>query len=164
MASTIISAAVRDQADGDTHPIMTASRPVGAGVACAIAVVAALLGFAISQSGFLGVGVPAAAIAGWVLGPGIRARGGLVGPAFGMTILTIAVADGLFILGAAGNPGGATAEGIWGYVALWAIGLVIIGIPMLILTVPCALIWAYIVRRLAREGMGNPAATERKAA
>ena len=81
-----------------------------------------------------------------------------------MTILTIAVADGLFILGAASNPGGATAEGIWGYIALWAIALVLVGIPMLIVTVPCALLWAFIVRRLARDGMGNPSAPERKAA
>ncbi|HTG42194.1 MAG TPA: hypothetical protein VK697_11345 [Methylomirabilota bacterium] len=164
MASTIISATVRDQADSDTDPIMTASRPVGAAVACAIAVVAAFLGFAISQSGFLGVGVPAAAIAGWFLGPSIRTGGGLFGPAFGMAIVTIAIADGLFIVGAAGNSGGAASEAIWGYLGLWAIGLLIVGIPMLILTVPCALVWAFIVRKLARDGMGISSAPERKAA
>jgi hypothetical protein len=164
MASTIISAAVRDQADSDTDPIMIATRPVGAGVACAIAVVAAFLGFAISQSAFLGVGVPAAAIAGWFLGPSIHTGGGLVGPAFGMAILTIAVADGLVIVGAAGNSGGAAADAIWGYVGLWSIGIVLVGIPMLILTVPCALVWAFIVRRLAREGIGSPTTPEPKTA
>ena len=164
MASTIISAAVRDQADSDTDPIMIATRPGGAGVATAIAVVAAFLGFAISQSGFLGVGVPAAAIAGWFLGPSVRTGSGVVGPALGMAILTIAVADGLFIVGAAGNSGGVAADGIGGYVALWSIGVVLVGIPMLIVTVPCALLWAFIVRKLVRDGMGIPPASERKAA
>jgi hypothetical protein len=164
MASTIISAAVRDRADGDTNPIMTASRPVGAGIACAIAVAAAFLGFAISQSGFLGVGVYAAAIAGWFLGPSIRTRGGLAGPAFGMAILTIAMADGLFVLGAADNSGGAAADAIGGYLALWAVGIVLVGIPMLILTLPCALLWAFIVRKVTHEGMGIRSAPERKVA
>jgi len=164
MASTISSGAVRDQADSDTEPSMTASRPVGAGVATAIAVVAAFLGFAISQSGFLGVGVPAAAIAGWFLGPSIRTGRGVVGPALGMAILTIAIADGLFIVGAAGNSVGAGADAIGGFVALWSIGVVLVGIPMLILTVPCALLWAFIVRKLVRDGMGIPSAPERKAA
>jgi hypothetical protein len=36
--------------------------------------------------------------------------------------------------------------------ALWLIGLVIVGLPMLVVTTPCAVAWAGIVRLLVRRG------------
>jgi hypothetical protein len=154
MASTIIPAAVGDRA-GDTFSIMTGTRPVGAAVASAIAIVAAFVTYAIGHSDFLGLGVPAAAIAGWLLGPSVWRGGGLAGPTLGMGMLTVAIADALFVLGATATPSEAAAGAIGRYVALWVVGLVLVGIPMLIVTVPCGLLWVFIMRKLARDGIGR---------
>jgi hypothetical protein len=39
--------------------------------------------------------------------------------------------------------------------AVWLIGLVLIGLPMLVVTAPCAIVWALVVRALVsrRPGM-----------
>jgi hypothetical protein len=154
MASTIISAAVGDRA-GDTFSIMTGTRPVGAAVASAIAIVAAFVTYSIGHSDFLGLGIPAAAIAGWLLGPSVWSGGRLAGPTLGMGMLTVAIADALFVLGATATPSEAAAGAIGRYVALWVVGLVLVGIPMLFVTVPCGLLWAFIMRKLARDGIGR---------
>lgn len=88
MASTIISAAVRDQADGDSvPPMMTGSALVGAVVAAAIAVIPAIAGFVIGHTWFFALGIPSAAISGWLIGPAFRGDRDLFGPAMVMALL-----------------------------------------------------------------------------
>ena len=60
MASSIISADVRDQAgSGSIPPIMTASAPVGAAIAALIARIPAIAGFALGHTWFFALGLPA---------------------------------------------------------------------------------------------------------
>jgi len=60
MASTIISADVRDQAgSGSIPPIMTASAPIGAAIAAVIALIPAIAGFALGHTWFFALAVPA---------------------------------------------------------------------------------------------------------
>ena len=163
MTSTIISADVTDHVRAEDVPIMAGSRPLGAAVAAGIAVIAAFLGYAIGQTEFLGLGIPAAAISGWLLSPGIRSQGSIAGPAVGMAIISIAIADALLVLGSVSSSA-AGSEAIVGAFALWAIGLVVVGIPMLIATAPCAIAWAVIVRKLTRDGVRRPLADQQSAA
>jgi hypothetical protein len=125
-----------------------------AGVAFSIAFLAGLIGLGFEVPFFL-IGIPAATVAGWFLGPKIPPSGGLGGVAIGMALLTTAIADALVVVPAVVassanssvggiDPLGAVAGGL----AFWAIGLVIIGIPMLAITAPCGLLWAVLVRRL----------------
>jgi hypothetical protein len=125
-----------------------------AGVAFSIAFVAGLIGLGFGTPVLL-IGIPAATVAGWFLGPKIPPSGGLAGVAAGMAILTIAIADALVVVPStvisasssygASDPLSAVTSGL----ALWAIGLVFVGIPTLIVTVPCGFVWAVLVRRLA---------------
>jgi hypothetical protein len=164
MASTIISAAVPDQDGGHNDPpMMTGSAPVGAVVAAAIAVVPAIAGFAIAHTWFFALGIPSAAISGWLIGPAIRSEGGIFGPTMGMALLPIAIADAFFLL----RPDMTTATGADAIAPLLVasiLGLIIIGFPMVIVTIPCAVAWALVVRKLARRGFGRPDATPRNAA
>ena len=164
MASTIISASIRHQAgSGSIPPIMTASAPVSAVIAAAIAAIPAIAVFAIGHTWFFALGIPSAAISGWLIGPAIRSDGDIFGPAMGMALLPIAIADALFLL----RPDMTTATGADAIAPLlfgWLLGLIVIGFPMLIVTIPCAAIWALLVRRLVRPGVGRPFAAERKAA
>jgi len=162
MTSTIISATVTDQVGADRVPIMTGSRPLGAAVAAGIAVIAAFLGFAIGNTEVLGLGIPAAAISGWLLSPSIRSQGGIAGPAVAMAVSSIA-ADAWLVLGSVSSSASGS-EAIVGAFGLWAIGLLIVGIPMLIVTAPCGIAWAVIVRRLARDGVGRPLTHQQGAA
>ena len=163
MTSTIISATVTDQVGADGVPIMTGSRPLGAAVAAGIAVIAAFLGFAIGNTEFLGLGIPAAAISAWLLSPSIRSQGGIAGPAVGMAVSSIAIADAWLVLGSVSSSASGS-EAIVGAFGLWAIGLLVVGIPMLIVTAPCGIAWAVIVRRLARDGVGRPLTDQQGAA
>ena len=125
-----------------------------AGVAFSIAFVAGLIGLGFETPVLL-IGIPAATVAGWFLGPKIPPIGGLAGVAAGMAILSIAIADALVVVPStvtsasssygASDPLSAVTSGL----ALWGIGLVFVGIPMLIVTVPCGFVWAVLVRRLA---------------
>jgi hypothetical protein len=101
------------------------------------------------------LGSPAAALAGWIVGPRIRPGKGFVGAALAMAILTTVVADAIIVLvwvtttmasGATSTP---IATALGGSLVLWGLGLVFVGIPMLLVTVPCGLIWAAFVRRSA---------------
>jgi hypothetical protein len=126
----------------------------GSGVAFSIAFVAGLIGLGFETPVLL-IGIPAATVAGWFLGPKVPVSGGLAGVAAGMAILTIAIADALVVVPSMvasasssygpSDPLSAVTSGL----ALWGIGLVFVGIPMLIVTVPCGLVWAVLVRRLA---------------
>jgi hypothetical protein len=133
------------------------SRLSGAGVAFSIAVVAGLIGLGL-EAPFLLLGIPAATAAGWFFGPMVRPTGGVADLGIGMAVVTIAIADALVVaVSSVGSlasssfggidPLSAVARGL----ALWGIGLVIVGIPMLTITVPCGLVWAVLVRMLARR-------------
>jgi hypothetical protein len=162
MASRIVSASDRDTTASDGPAMMTANRPVGAAVGSAIAIVAAFLAYGIGQTDFLGVGIPAAALSGWLLGPTIQSRGGVVGPGIGMATLTIAIADALFILGSLADPASSVQTFSRAF-ELWLVGLVFVGIPMLVVTVPCGVVWVLAVRKLASDGFHIGAATQRDA-
>jgi len=126
----------------------------GAGVAFSIALVAALIGLGF-EAPFLLLGIPAATTAGWFFGPKVRPGGGVADAAICMAILTTAIADALVVVPSAlaslwSSFGGIDPlTAVAGGVALWGIGLAIVGIPMLFITVPCGLVWAVLVRMLA---------------
>jgi hypothetical protein len=137
--------------------VAPASRWLGAGVAFSIAFVAGLIGLGFDAP-YLLLGVPAATIAGALLGPGIDAWGGIGRMSVAMALETTAIADALVVMvaGAASlarSPGGGVdpLTSVAGAVAFWGIGLFVVGIPMLIVTVPCGLAWAVLVRMLARR-------------
>lgn len=146
-----------------------ASRLTGAAVAAGIALIATIVGvvldargpFLLGQVPFLAVGIPAAALVGASVAPSIGERTGAVQAGFVMAILTIAVADALIVMGVlaasivtaplATDP----LTAVIGLGALWLIGLVIVGLPMLVVTTPCAVAWACIVRLLVRRGRAS---------
>ena len=109
-----------------------------AGVAFSIAFVAGLIGLGFETPVLL-IGIPAATVAGWFLGPKIPPIGGLAGVVVPSTVTSASSSYG------ASDPLSAVTSGL----ALWGIGLVFVGIPMLIVTVPCGFVWAVLVRRLA---------------
>jgi hypothetical protein len=126
-----------------------------AGVAFSIAFVAGLIGLGFETPALL-IGIPAATVAGWFLGPKVPLGGAVAGVAVGMAILTTGIADALVVVpsvvasSASSSVGGIDPLGaVAGGLAFWGIGLVFVGIPMLIVTVPCGLVWAVLVRRLA---------------
>jgi hypothetical protein len=137
--------------------VAAASRWLGAGVGFSIAFVAGLIGLGFGAP-FLLIGIPSATVAGWFFGRNVRASGGVAGGAIGMAILTIAIADALVVvptaIASASSSYGSSdpLSAVMGGLALWGIGLVFVGIPMLIITAPCGLVWAVLVRTLARRG------------
>jgi len=145
-----------------------ATGPVGAVVAGGVAVLVTVAGILIDISPpvgvvdfpFLGIGIPAAALIGALVGPSIRARGGVGSAVLAMATLTIAVADAFLVLGIwiaalfSGSSGSDFLAAIAGAVALWLIGLIVVGVPMLLVTTPCAFVWAWILRELTRRGHG----------
>jgi hypothetical protein len=133
-----------------------ASRWPGTAIAFSIAFAAGLIGLGF-EAPFLLLGIPAATAAGWFLGPKLPPSGGLAGVAIGMAVLTTAIADALVVVPSAVASLSSSFGGIdpltagAGALASWGIGLVIVGIPMLIITAPCGLVWAVLVRTLARR-------------
>jgi hypothetical protein len=129
----------------------------GATVGVSIAIVAAAAALALG-SPFIAAGIPAAALAGWIVGPQIRPGDGFVGASIAMTALTTALADAVIVgvlvaaMFMSGSPTHTSIPAaLGGSLVLWGLGLVFVGIPMLLVTVPCGLIWAGVVRRLARR-------------
>jgi hypothetical protein len=150
--------------DGRIDP--SAARRSGAmmGASVAIVAVAAALGFgpilahglAAPAPGlgasFVLAGIPAAAIAGWIMGPRSR-REGFVGAGLSTAILTTALADAMIVVAwltptvASGGPSTTPiGTALVGAFVLWGLGLVFVGIPMLFITVPCALVWTVLTR------------------
>ena len=127
-------------------------RMTGASVALVIAGTVALVA-AMMAAPVLFVGVPAAGLAGWILGPRVeRAGTAEVGAAMGAA--TVVIADTLVVGGAAMASGSTNWDlvgRVGGGVAIWAIGLGIVGLPMLAITIPCGIVWAFGVRRVARS-------------
>lgn len=97
-------------------------------------------------------------MAGWILGPTVKPANGIGGISVAMAVVTVAIADALVILAlgvgslTSSSTGGLDPlAAIAGAVILWGIGFVVVGIPMLFITVPCGLVWAVVVRMLARR-------------
>ena len=148
-------------------PAACASGWWGAAVGFSIAFVATLIGFGFDAP-FLALGIPAATIAGWRLGPKVTSSGGVVGMAVAMGVATVAVADALVVVGSLGlsSASGGTdlLATIGGGVVVWSIGFVVVGIPMMILTIPCGVVWAVLVGALARQNARTVSDVERRAA
>ena len=147
--------AQRERIDPVQRTASTDGRSRGALVGGSVAVIAALVGLAFGAP-FLGLGIPAAVIGGWLVGPRVRAAGGVIGPALAMAVVTVAVADTLVVavlaIVAAGGASTTSILNAFGAsIFLWFAGLVTVGIPMLFITVPCGLVWSLMSRRLARE-------------
>ena len=148
------------------RPERRGSRLLGGGVAALIAVVANVIAFKLDargpfpQSGFpyLALGIPAAVLVGAWLGPTVGERTGARSAAFLMAVATIAVADALLILVSLVASQFVTPTPldpvslIVSLGAFWLFGLFIAGVPMLVVTAPCAIVWAVVVRALVRRG------------
>jgi hypothetical protein len=133
-------------------------------VAAAVAAVPAGAGL-FGGTPFLVIGIPAAAIAGALLGPSIRSGSANVGATAVMATLSVVVGDaivvGWMILEAsAGDSGLGLGDGsaLAGIVYIGILGLAAVGIPMLLITIPCAIVWAIAVGRLVAPGPGSRSA------
>ena len=160
---------VAHEGDLDARFDPSVARRSGAkvGACVAIVAVAAALGFgpilapglAAPAPGlglsFVLAGIPAAATAGWIMGPRTRQSEGFVA-ALTMAILTTALADAMIVIVRVAPTvasGGADATSIGtalaGVVVLWGLAVAFVGIPMLFITVPCGLVWSVLTRRWA---------------
>ena len=142
------------------------SRLLGGGTAAVIAIAANVIAFTVDapgpfpQSGlpYLALGIPAAALVGAWLGPTVGELTGARSAAFLMAVATIPVADAFVVLAVLFATFFATpttvdpAGPIVALGAIWLIGLVLVGLPMLVVTAPCAIVWALLVRATVRRG------------
>jgi hypothetical protein len=165
MATTIQSAFVAGEAAPIVPAVRRGGRAQGAIVAAAVAIAATILGIVIGQVWGMALGIPAATVSGWWLAPRIRTDRAPIGVMFSMAALTIALADAMAVLGlfvgatiAGTGPAGGTGQFgelallqlIGGAILFWLLGLILVGILSLLVVVPCAAAWAYIVRKLAQ--------------
>jgi hypothetical protein len=74
---------------------------MGAAAGALVAGAAALLALAMDAP-LLALGLPAATVAGFWLGPQVRSSGAIAAPAVGMGALTVLLADALLVAGAGG--------------------------------------------------------------
>lgn len=121
---------------------------VGAQLGGAFLVVGILLGF------FGLYGIPAALILGWIFGPraGWAPRSELAGFGFGVGALAVLIGD-LTVVGSTvvwSNIGGVHDGSDLGGVAIvtYVLGLIIVGLPALIATVPASWAWIALLRRV----------------
>jgi hypothetical protein len=132
------------------------SRLTGASVAIGIAGIAGLVGTGLGAP-FLLLGIPAAMAAGWVLAPRVGPSTDLAGLGAAMGGLTVVLADTMLMVGAAaasldsnGDMPRDLVAGVIGMTFFWMVGLLVVGLPVLILTIPCGVLWVFLVRRLSR--------------
>jgi len=133
------------------------TRGQGSAIAAVIAFAVTLVPAAFNGPAlFFATGIPAAAVVGALAAPSMTDRAGTISATLVMATITIALADAFVVVGLAAGAIASTTgtidlpAGIVGMGGLWLIGLVVVGVPMLILTTPCAIAWAWIVRRLPR--------------
>jgi hypothetical protein len=137
------------------------TRSLGGAVAGLVAAVPALLGFLANGDLFMAAGIPAAMVVGIVVAPEIRSNRSVGVAVFVMATAVIAIADAVVLFSlwawsALISPGGGSidpASWLVGFAFLWLIGL-FFGAAMLVITTPCAIAWALIVRQLVRRGHG----------
>ena len=149
---TVVGASAKDRRDGHVAAPSMGSRRSGAAVAATIAVVAALIALR-AGTPFLLLGVPAATIAGWLLGAKVRPAGGVANMSLAIALVTTAIADALYLIPFVMSSTRVDLLGSMASLMFWSVvGLVVFGIPMLFVTVPCGLVWAVLVQRLAHDG------------
>jgi hypothetical protein len=147
------------------------ARMIAAGVAGAICLAIAGLGWLMAPEGWvLGlVGLPGTTLLAWRMGRPVAAstRSGAVGIALGLSVGTILLADalvvGLIVISASiGGFDSLTVDGGATFLAtllggaafglfMFVIGAIVVGIPVAVVVVPAALIWAALVRFLVRR-------------
>ena len=145
-------------------PVTRGSRADGAIVAAGVALGATILAIAIGQVWGMALGIPAACVSGWLLAPRIRSDRRPLGTIFSMAALTISIADAMVVtgFGVASVVGGSVPFGDVGVLELlasavvfavvtWLLGMILVGILSLFVTIPCATVWALIVRKMARQ-------------
>jgi hypothetical protein len=145
LTQTTIRPANRDRRYADP-PGRRGSRPWSALIALASAAFVAIIASPLFGS-FFAIGIPAATVLGALLGPSVRANQSVDGPVIAMATLSIPLAEIVFILS---TPSATTRVESVLFVVTY--GLMYVGIPMLIVTVPCAIGWAMAVRGLSRRG------------
>jgi hypothetical protein len=167
-ATTVRSASVDRDPIGDPSAdvhVAHAGRILGGGVAAVVAIAATLIAATLNGGWFLGLGIPAASVTGWYLGPGVRSDSWSLRPTIGMATLTIGLADAFAVVVAMLRWDGgyaaqsvdlisATAFTLFTSVVTWLLGLIVVGLLSLAVTIPCAVIWAFIVRSLIGRGIG----------
>lgn len=143
-----------------------ATRATGAAVGAAVALVATLAAEILGvrapivndQVPLLATGIPAAAVIGAIVAPSVGERSGAGWAGFVMATMTIPLADAIFVVGVLVTAMLAAPlltdplTAVVGLGALWLIGLVIVGLPMLVVTIPCSIAWTLIVRAVVRRG------------
>lgn len=157
---------VRDPVEASPAGIarLRASRVLGAAVAAAVAVAATLIAAGMSGGWFIALGIPAATFSGWLLGPTVRNVGWPLTATIWMATLTVALADAIAVATVISSGGGYATEGVEPLSAMafvlvasaviWLFGFTIVGLLSLVLTIPCAVVWALLVRSLIRRGVG----------
>jgi hypothetical protein len=162
---TIQSASVTRELDNlILVPVTRGSRADGAIVAAGVALGVTILAIAIGQVWGMALGIPAATVSGWLLAPRIRSDRRPFGTILSMAALTISIADAMVVIGfgVASVVGGSVPFGDVGVLELlasaavfavvtWLLGMILVGILSLFVTIPCATVWALIVRKLARQ-------------
>jgi uncharacterized membrane protein YesL len=145
------------------HP-RAVTRRTGAAAAFGIASLAAAIAAAFGAGLLLLPGIPAATVIGYLLGPTVRLHGSNLSAALKMSFFTVLVGDLMIVL-AMGigvvvldvtatefNPVKLVGE----LVGLWAIGLLLYGLPTLAFVVgPCTIAWVLLVTWLARRSADN---------
>jgi hypothetical protein len=163
----------------EVAPVRTYPRAarLGAAVAAAICVTIALGGWLLAPpSGWVvgAIGCPGTTVLAWRMAPKVIAatRGGAFAMAVALAIGAILVADALVVggilvgaaveavrsssldgaaisaVGLVGGMVGGAAMGIF----LFLVGAIVVGIPVSVIVMPAALIWAAVVRHLAGRG------------
>jgi hypothetical protein len=145
MVQTTIRPVGREQRDAEARG-RRGSRLWGALIALAIAASVAIVTSPLFGS-FFAIGIPAATVLGALLGPSVRTGEPVDGPVIAMATLTIPLAEVVFVLS---TPSATMSVASVLFVVTY--GLMYVGIPMLIVTVPCAIAWAMAVRSLSRSG------------
>jgi hypothetical protein len=139
---------------------------IAAGIAAGICLAIAGLGWVIAPEGWvLGVvGFPGTTFLAWRMGARVATatRAGAAGIALGLTVETILIADALVVVlvvisSSIGSFDSLTVDGGATFLAtlfggavfglfMFLIGAVVVGIPVALVVVPAALIWAALVR------------------
>jgi hypothetical protein len=172
--------------DRGTPPTNRDPRPVGAVVALAVSSTIAMVGLLLDPVvGFVigAVGVPVAVTLGWRMAPEAAAASGLriLAVPLWLGARTILLADAIIVgvvtpFGAAwGLPwvvtdhepiswplylvGGCLALGVI-VIAIYLCGLAFVGLPVMVLVMPAAIIWAALLKAIMQHGTGRALALE----
>ena len=138
---------------GDVPPTKSVLRlrALGAVVAFAIALGPLLIEVVAFGTRFLLAGVVTAPVVGWLLADNAAATRPPAALAIRMATVTTLLGDAVIATALAiasvrpGSPG-SIVEGLLGLVQLFLFGLVVFGLPALVLTAACAWIWLRVVR------------------